>query len=857
METKPLQTRPLDARPSPDPTTREPRWQEPPPTDPGEPGGGGLRPTDPTRSGALWVGGAGVALLLAAAAVLTAVRWDDIGQSAKLGGLALITATLLAAGRRFTSTIPMTSQALFHLGALLIPFDMAAVAMLAGRTWQETLLLTSVTTVVALYGIERAVPSIVLRIAAGVGVVGLSAGVAAVTEVAMAPALAVAAAIAIAVRKPTEAAVWALMAGVLPVAVFVEWPWRIVGAMNDLGLDGMDRVQPLVAGVLSTLVLIAVTRMVPRMEIAWSAIVIAMVTLLVNVGGFADVQGGLLTLAVVILSLELAAIATDRNPLWKPIMALVATLAELLAAATTAALFALGALATMTTTPESLPGYGAAAALLALAWVVADARRVDDDVDWLTALVMGSDWSPTTIMFPAAVLAAVTLFGVPLAGVALVALALAFWMVATWRSGSTYGALGLVALAAVAASQAGPWIELLLGGVGAGVLSYAARQRVRARDDFVALTAACASVFIWLVSAESLLQDHSLGWPLLLVLIGAWATSWALDVRTAQPAHAAHYIGRASACALLIASLWIDSEVSLAMAIAVMALAAVDYVRTMGSGEVTGAPATTAYAVIFGAALGVAGVPVAALVGLSLATAGATLAGAGFVLVGIALVSPQSAELALASAAVTTSALGLVLSLGQASTFAIALVAVGASVMFAAAGLRDLAIGVTGYIVCGLGVSLQLAVWHVMWLEPYLALPALAALAAGYHFQRSGISSWATYAPTVALLAYVSIAERWASGSAWHAVIAGGIGVMAVIAGGYGKLVGPLISGSVVLAVVVGYESLGPAALVPTWAWLATGGAVLLAAGVAIERSDTSPLERGQQIRSVITTQYS
>ena len=88
-------------------------------------------------------------------------------------------------------------------------------------------------------------------------------------------------------------------------------------------------------------------------------------------------------------------------------------------------------------------------------------------------------------------------------------------------------------------------------------------------------------------------------------------------------------------------------------------------------------------------------------------------------------------------------------------------------------------------------------------------------------------------------------------------MIAGTVGVLAVLGGGYRRLVGPLVTGSAVLAIVVGYESLGPAALVPTWAWLATGGTVLLAAGVAMERSDTTPLEQGQQIRNVIATQFS
>jgi hypothetical protein len=39
-------------------------------------------PPDPTRSGAVWVTGMGAFLLLAAAAVFTAVRWDQIPEAA-------------------------------------------------------------------------------------------------------------------------------------------------------------------------------------------------------------------------------------------------------------------------------------------------------------------------------------------------------------------------------------------------------------------------------------------------------------------------------------------------------------------------------------------------------------------------------------------------------------------------------------------------------------------------------------------------------------------------------------------------------------------------------------------------------
>ncbi len=820
----------------------------------------GFRPIgDPTRSGALWVGGAGVALLLAAAAVLTAVRWDEIGQSVKLGGLVAITLTLLGAGQRFKNTIPMTAQAIFHLGALLIPFDMAAVAILAGRSWQETLLLTSVTSVIAWYGIERAVPSQVLVWCARGAVVALGAGVAAVSSISMPLALAVAAAIAIAVRRPVSAGLWALVAGLLPVAAFMSWPSRIGGAMYDLGFDDLDRWQPLAAGAISTLVLIAVTRRLPRIEIAWSAILVATVTTAVALGGFADAQVSFLSLAGLFVGLELLALATTRDPLWKPIVEVLAIAAEALAVIVTALLLSSSFVAVDSTLTMAGAGtHAVAAALFALGWLIGDRRRLDDPVDWLTGLVLGSDWPVTTVMFPAAILAMVFALSAPAVAVALTAIGLGYWMVATWRSGAVYGAMGLVAVAVAYGSQTTHWTEFALGAVGAAVLMFAAQLRSRSNDLAGSVAAAFAGVLVWLVASQSAVDAFESSWPILLVFAGTWATSWIVEARGAnRTLQAADTVGRLTAAVVLVSSLWVQPMIGILLCALAMTFSIIDYLAARHRGLDETSPVVIAYALAAGAALGAAGIPITAAFGLTTATAGATLAVASFVLVGIALVSPRVVELSLGAAAVVAASVGLVMAFDEAGMFAAALMAVGCSTLFVAAALRDVAFGIAGYATVGLGVALQLAVWHVMWLEPYLVLPAGAALYIGYRFHRTGGNSWAAYAPTIALMSYVSIADRLTGGSAWHAVIAGAIGVISIIGGGYRRLVGPLMTGTAVLAIVVGYESLGPAALVPTWAWLAAGGTILLSTAVALERSDTTPLERGQQVRTVIATEFS
>jgi hypothetical protein len=44
---------------------------------------------------------------------------------------------------------------------------------------------------------------------------------------------------------------------------------------------------------------------------------------------------------------------------------------------------------------------------------------------------------------------------------------------------------------------------------------------------------------------------------------------------------------------------------------------------------------------------------------------------------------------------------------------------------------------------------------------------------------------------------------------------------------------------------------------VPTWAWLGVAGSALLAAGIALERAGTSPVEAGQRVVDVLSTRFS
>src|SRR5512139_2463225 len=88
------------------------------------------RPTgDRTRTGAAWITALGAFLLFAAAAVFVAVRWDLLPDALKLGVLGALTGACLLGGRRLRTALPATAGVLFHLGAFLVPVNVAAVGV--------------------------------------------------------------------------------------------------------------------------------------------------------------------------------------------------------------------------------------------------------------------------------------------------------------------------------------------------------------------------------------------------------------------------------------------------------------------------------------------------------------------------------------------------------------------------------------------------------------------------------------------------------------------------------------------------------------------------------------------------------
>jgi hypothetical protein len=116
--------------------------------------------------------------------------------------------------------------------------------------------------------------------------------------------------------------------------------------------------------------------------------------------------------------------------------------------------------------------------------------------------------------------------------------------------------------------------------------------------------------------------------------------------------------------------------------------------------------------------------------------------------------------------------------------------------------------------------------------------------------------SWVAYGPAVALLAGSGIVERVHGGGSTHALFAGAVALVAVVAGGSRRLAAPLLLGTAALVTVTVYETIDATAGIPLSAWLAAGGLGLLGAAVAIERSDTSPVQAGKRVVDALAEHF-
>jgi len=275
------------------------------------------------RTGATWVAGTGAFLLLAGAAVFVAVQWDRLPEPAKLGLVVALTAAFLGGGRALRRTLPATGDVLFHLGAFLLPIDLAGIALRSGVEWRLLLVAEGVLGIVALGGLGLATRSVVLTWAGMASVGVLAGGIASISPV-PAPLVLLAAAVAVELSRHRTLQIaawpWAAAAGLAPVLGASVTLFLPVGdgTMADLGLVGGPALLAAVSGALAAAVLARQARRHEDLRLAFLGLMSLGVGLLSAwVGAALPASAGAVGLAALFVLVELAALLAGRDPFWR------------------------------------------------------------------------------------------------------------------------------------------------------------------------------------------------------------------------------------------------------------------------------------------------------------------------------------------------------------------------------------------------------------------------------------------------------------------------------------------------------------------------------------------------------------
>ncbi len=841
---------------------------------------------DGRRAGATWVAATGAFLLLASATVFVAVRWDRLAEEAKVALVGALTATFLIGGRALRRSLPATGDVLFHLGALLVPIDVAALGLRLDVGWRPLVAVEGLVGVGVLGALAAMSGSVVLATAAGASVVVLAGGVAALSPMPAPLVLAVAAVVAHLLGRHRAAVAWAAVAGLAPVlgavtsALVGLTDGRTgAGVLEELGLGG--RSASLVAVASGTAAAAVLGREASRrrdlalVALAGACITTGAVTTWVSTepSGHAT----FLAASALFVLVQAVALLVGRDPFWGRPARASAVGAEIGAAAL-ATPVALGLLLVAPFVEDRLDLFGDAPgwspqpvaavawALLAGGWLLAAWRRHLGPVPGRRTSASGSTpvgnaglrplgalraalAEPRTVMFLAAAVGAAAVVGtastVAIGGV-LVVLAAAL--------AASRGGLAMLVAAAAAVwapllvGLSHPLAALPIGLTAAGVLGAAGLAWRGTAGGWVSAELATAGSLLAFCSFA--IARDQIGLP--ASMVGAVTAAWALALLVERASPLAGHAARATMLIGTMGSLTGSAADALIVAAVATLLFTIDAVRHREPLIAVGA-ALAAQVVVGATAL---------LVGVDLAATGVVLCASAAVHLGAAALTPARWRLPLVVAAAAALVAGLPLASADAARFAQALVLTGAVTLVTGLVLRVGLVGHAGGALAGLGIGLHLLAVGVTVPEAFVAPVAFQLLVAGCQLRRRAtegdrVSSWFAYGPAIALMGGVALAERLAGGEAWHGLVAGAVGMTAVAVGGWRRLAGPLFLGTGLLTVVTVLESVATLAGVPTWAWLAAGGITLLSTGVALERSATSPVEAGRRLVDVVGERFS
>ena len=771
------------------------------------------------RTGATWVAATGATLLVAAAATFVAVRWGTLPPLAKLAVVVAVTAAAIEGGRLVGRRLPATGAVLTHLGAFLVPVDVAAVGVHLELGLPALLVAEGAAGLLAFTALDRRRSSAVLRWARAASVVVLVAGVGGATSVPTAVLLAVVAGAATLAGWPRAAVAWALLAGLAPVltAAAALLPGRSV--LDELGLTGTAaEAGAALAGVLAAVVLgrEAARRLSPGL--AGLGILSALVgTGTTWLASDPSLSATVVGLAALVLLAELAATVTRDDHFWGPVTGTVATIAEVLALPGVVVGLVWAA---TTLLPDGDPHHptAAALALLAAAGVVAGLRRAGPSIPGTLAVACAA--GAVAAGTGSAAATAVTLLVIAALGTA-------------WGTPAT---TPVVTVAAALAPLVAGWMPGMALATGAASFAILLVTTVRTPAAGTALVAIAVGV-VTPLAQPALLGD---GGALALSVVAGAVAVVVLDVASRQLGN----LARVATLLLAFGVLPLEPAAGAAVAGLLLALALTDALR-LDEPPLAG----TAAALLPLTALQLAGA-----LGLSTVDSGLFLCVAAIPATGVAVTVDRRWSPPAVATAVVLLAIGTALSATELAAFGTALLVAGGLALGGGLLERRPAVALVGAGLLAAGVEAHLAAAEVGLTEAYVAPVAVLLLALGWSAHGS---SWVTDAPAVGLLGGAALLERLVGGGGEHAVIAGAVGVVAVVAGGVGRRAAPLLLGTAILAVLTVTETLAWTAGVPTWAWLAVAGSALLGAGIALERAGTSPVEAGQRVVDVLTTRFS
>ena len=827
---------------------------------------------DGRRAGAAWVAATGAFLLLASATVFLAVRWDQVPEAAKLALVGALTGAFLAGGRAIRRTLPATGDVLFHLGALLILVDVAGLSLRLDLGWRTLLLAEGIVGVVVLGALAGAAGSVVLGRAAAASVMVLAAGIAAVTPLPAPLVLAAAAVAATLLGRHRPAIAWAATAGLAPVAGALATAFLHAtgsgpgtGVLAELGLGGhVAALLAVASGAIAAAILgreAARRHDLALVALAGACLTTGAATTWVNASPPRDVS--FVAGPALFLLVQAVAMLCQRDPFWGRPARATALLTEVVAGVVAmpfAAAFLLVAPFAdegfdlfsdgAGWTPE--PAAGLSWALLAGGWLLAGWRRQGPQASPVAALRSAvGDARTVTFLALAAGAALVVGSGSTLATAAgLLVLAGGLVVVAAGLDGSRgLASTAVAALASVWAplvvGRSHPLAALVAGLAGAAVLGLAALAWGREAKGWVSAELAAAGSLLAFLGCAIAVGEIGLS----AAMLTAVAAAWAIGVLVERAAPLAGHVARATMAVAVVAALTGTSVQVLAVAAAATLLFALDAARhdepLIGLGAAAGAPLV----------VGAAGTSA----GLAPSTIGLVLCVSAAVFGGLGLLYPARWRLPFLAAAGAALAAGFPMAAADPARLAEALLIAGGLAVAAGTWTRNGVVGHLGGATALVGLGLHLTLDGVTATEAFVVPVALQLVVAGWQLRRrvDPPSSWVAYGPAIGLLGSAALAERLSGGEAWHSFVAGAVGVAAVAAGGWRRLAGPLFLGTGLLVAVTVLESLTTLAGIPTWAWLAIGGTSLLATGIALERSATTPVEAGRRLVDVVEERFS